>query len=151
MFSLNSSPKALVSRVWFNSHRTPDWYISSAALGIGFFLIPVWESLIDLARQKRMVAVLGRSLDGGIPMAQQLGGWLRSPHFKEPGFKPHIFIAFLAYCLHVTLNRRLHPLAPGLTPCSVIEKFPPCRCSMCTSRPTVGGSCSPVTPSLSPS
>jgi len=35
----------------------------------------------------------------------------------------HIFIAFLAYCLHVTLARRLHALAPGLTPRSVIEKF----------------------------
>jgi hypothetical protein len=29
----------------------------------------------------------------------------------------------LAYCLHVTLARRLHALAPGLTPRSVLEKF----------------------------
>jgi hypothetical protein len=29
----------------------------------------------------------------------------------------------LAYCLHVTLARRLRALAPGLTPRSVIEKF----------------------------
>jgi len=35
----------------------------------------------------------------------------------------HIFISFLAYCLHVTLRRRLHELAPGLTPRSVLEKF----------------------------
>ena len=35
----------------------------------------------------------------------------------------HIFIAFLAYCMHVTLGRRLHALAPGLTPRSVLEKF----------------------------
>ena len=35
----------------------------------------------------------------------------------------HVFIAFLAYCLHVTLARRLHALAPGLTPRSVLEKF----------------------------
>ena len=34
-----------------------------------------------------------------------------------------IFIAFLAYCLHVTLGRRLKGLAPGLTPRSVFEKF----------------------------
>jgi hypothetical protein len=33
------------------------------------------------------------------------------------------FIAFLAYCLHVTLGRRLHALAPGLTPRNVLEKF----------------------------
>ena len=35
----------------------------------------------------------------------------------------HIFIAFLAYCLHITLGRRLHALAPGLTTRSVLEKF----------------------------
>jgi len=35
----------------------------------------------------------------------------------------HIFIAFLAYCLHVTLAQRLHALAPGLTPRSALEKF----------------------------
>jgi hypothetical protein len=35
----------------------------------------------------------------------------------------HIFIAFMAYCLHVTLHRRLHRLAPGLTPRAVLEKF----------------------------
>jgi hypothetical protein len=29
----------------------------------------------------------------------------------------------MTYCLHVTLKRRLHALAPGLTPRSVIEKF----------------------------
>jgi hypothetical protein len=35
----------------------------------------------------------------------------------------HIFIAFLAYCLHVSLGRRLHALAPGLSARSVLEKF----------------------------
>src|SRR5205809_3455610 len=39
------------------------------------------------------------------------------------GREAHVFIAFLAYCLHVTLARRLHALAPGLTPRSVLEKF----------------------------
>jgi hypothetical protein len=32
-------------------------------------------------------------------------------------------IAFLAYCPHVTLGRRLHALAPGLAPRSALEKF----------------------------
>jgi hypothetical protein len=41
----------------------------------------------------------------------------------EARIEAHIFIAFLAYCLHVTLERRLHALAPGLTPRSAIEKF----------------------------
>ena len=44
-------------------------------------------------------------------------------HQDEPRVEAHIFIAFLAYCLHVTLRRRLHALAPGLTPRSVLEKF----------------------------
>jgi hypothetical protein len=35
----------------------------------------------------------------------------------------HIFIAFLTYCLHVTLRRRLRDLASGLTPRAVLEKF----------------------------
>ena len=41
----------------------------------------------------------------------------------EEAFKNHIFIAFLAYCLYVTLQRRLHALAPGLTARSALEKF----------------------------
>jgi hypothetical protein len=44
-------------------------------------------------------------------------------HQREDRIEAHIFIAFLAYCLHVTLGRRLHTLAPGLTPRSVLEKF----------------------------
>ena len=44
-------------------------------------------------------------------------------HQHQDRVEAHIFIAFLAYCLHVTLGRRLHALAPGLTPRSVLEKF----------------------------
>jgi transposase len=44
-------------------------------------------------------------------------------HQEQERIEAHIFIAFLAYCLHVTLKRRLHALAPGLTPRSVLEKF----------------------------
>jgi transposase len=44
-------------------------------------------------------------------------------HQKEQRIEAHIFVAFLAYCLHVTLNRRLRDLAPGLTPRSVLEKL----------------------------
>jgi transposase len=44
-------------------------------------------------------------------------------HKKEARIEAHIFVAFLAYCLHVTLGRRLRDLAPGLTPRSVMEKL----------------------------
>jgi hypothetical protein len=44
-------------------------------------------------------------------------------HKDERRIEAHIFIAFLAYCLHVTLTRRLHALAPGLSARSALEKF----------------------------
>jgi transposase len=44
-------------------------------------------------------------------------------HRKDSRIEAHIFVSFLAYCLHVTLHRRLHQLAPGLTPRSALEKF----------------------------
>jgi hypothetical protein len=44
-------------------------------------------------------------------------------HQKEKRIEAHIFVAFLAYALHVTLRRRLRDLAPGLTPRSALEKF----------------------------
>ena len=44
-------------------------------------------------------------------------------HHEERRVEAHIFIAFLAYCLQITLQRRLHALAPGLTARSALEKF----------------------------
>ena len=44
-------------------------------------------------------------------------------HQEERRIEAHIFIAFLAYCLYATLQRRLHALAPGLTARSALEKF----------------------------
>lgn len=44
-------------------------------------------------------------------------------HQKQERIEEHIFVAFMAYALHVTLRRRLRDLAPGLTPRSVLEKF----------------------------
>ena len=44
-------------------------------------------------------------------------------HQLERRIEAHIFVAFMAYCLHVTLRARLRPLAPGLTPRAVLDKF----------------------------
>jgi transposase len=44
-------------------------------------------------------------------------------HQLEQRIEAHIFIAFLAYCLHVTLAQSMRPHAPGLTPRSVLDKF----------------------------
>ena len=44
-------------------------------------------------------------------------------HQSEKRIEAHILVAFLAYCLHITLTERLRSLAPGLTARSVLEKF----------------------------
>lgn len=44
-------------------------------------------------------------------------------HQKDQRIEAHIFVAFLAYCLQVTLKQRARRLAPGLTPRAVLDKF----------------------------
>ena len=72
-------------------------------------------------------------------------------HQLEARVEAHVFIAFLAYCLHVTLARRLHALAPGLTPRSVLEKFAAMQ-MIDVHLPTTDGPsrCSPAIPSPNP-
>jgi hypothetical protein len=44
-------------------------------------------------------------------------------HKTEERIEAHIFVAFLAYCLQVTLKAQLRQLAGGTTPREVIDKF----------------------------
>jgi transposase len=44
-------------------------------------------------------------------------------HQTEERIQAHIFVAFLALCLHATLRGKLRPLAPGLTPRAVLDKL----------------------------
>src|SRR6058998_2433563 len=44
-------------------------------------------------------------------------------HQKEDRIDAHIFLAFLAYCLQVTLKNRAMAYAPGLTPQAILEKL----------------------------
>jgi transposase len=44
-------------------------------------------------------------------------------HQAEQRIEAHIFVCFLAYCLHVTLGHQLRAKAPGLTARQVLEKF----------------------------
>ena len=44
-------------------------------------------------------------------------------HSSEPRIEAHIFVAFLAYCLQVSLKAQLRGLAHGITPAEVIAKF----------------------------
>jgi transposase len=44
-------------------------------------------------------------------------------HHSEQRIEAHIFVAFLAYCLQVTLKANLKPHAAGITPREVLAKF----------------------------
>ena len=44
-------------------------------------------------------------------------------HQREERIEAHVFVAFIAYCLHVTLKNLARPRAPGLTPRAVLEKL----------------------------
>jgi len=44
-------------------------------------------------------------------------------HQKADRIEAHIFVAFLAYCLHTTLAQRLRVHAGGLTPRSILEQL----------------------------
>ena len=44
-------------------------------------------------------------------------------HHLDSRIEAHIFISFMAYCLHVTLRARLRAHAPGLTSRAVLDKF----------------------------
>jgi len=44
-------------------------------------------------------------------------------HQRLDRIEAHIFVAYLAYCLQVTLQGKLRNVAGGLTPRTVLEKF----------------------------
>jgi len=44
-------------------------------------------------------------------------------HQLQSRIEAHIFVAFMAYCLQVTLKAQLRPVAAGLTPRAVLDKF----------------------------
>ncbi len=72
----------------------------------------LWERYVQLTQIEAAFKCLKSEL-GLRPIYHQLG------HRVEA----HILIAFLAYCLLVTLKNRLQALAPGLTPKAVLEKL----------------------------
>ena len=44
-------------------------------------------------------------------------------HQTDERIEAHIFVAFMAYCLQVTIKHQARQLAPGLTPRAILEKF----------------------------
>ena len=74
----------------------------------------LWERYVQLTQIEAAFKAMKSEL-GLRPIYHQLG------HRVEA----HILVAFLAYCLLVTLKNRLHALAPGLTPRAVLETLAP--------------------------
>ena len=89
----------------------------------GDAVVPAADIRELLAGLDAVAGIAAGPLREGPPARQPRGHALgRRPifHQLEGRVEAHIFIAFLAYCLHVTLARRLGAFAPGLTP---LEKF----------------------------
>jgi transposase len=74
----------------------------------------LWERYVQLTQIEAAFKAMKSEL-GLRPIYHQLG------HRVEA----HILVAFLAYCLQVTLKNRLQALAPGLTPRAVIGTLTP--------------------------
>ena len=74
----------------------------------------LWERYIQLTQIEAVFKTLKSEL-GLRPIYHQV----------EKRVEAHIFVAFLAYALSVTLRQRLMALAPGLTPRAVLEKLAP--------------------------
>jgi transposase len=52
-------------------------------------------------------------------------------HQRENRVEAHIFVAFIAYCIQVTLKHRLRLKAPGLTARQALDKFSTRRDARC--------------------
>jgi Transposase DDE domain len=71
---------------------------------------PMWERYMQLSQIEAAFKVLKSDLQ------------LRPiRHHVEQRIEAHILVCFLAYCLSVTLRKRLQAHAPGLTPRAVLE------------------------------
>ncbi len=74
--------------------------------------VKLWEYYIQLTQIEEAF----RNLKGDLAIRPVY-------HKVESRIEAHIFISFLAYCLHVTLKQRCKASATGLTPRSVIEQL----------------------------
>ncbi len=72
----------------------------------------LWDRYVQLTQVEAAFKTMKSDL-GLRPIYHQVG----------PRVEAHILVAFLAYCLTVTLRQRLQALAPGLTPKAVLEKL----------------------------
>lgn len=74
--------------------------------------VKLWEYYLQLVRVEEAFRTLKSDLA------------IRPIYPQRPSrIEAHVFLSFVAYCLSVTFSRTLHPLAPGLTARSALEKF----------------------------
>lgn len=93
------------------ARQTEGNYLLRSNLGVEQ-TASLWESYIQLTEIEGVFRDLKSDL-----------GLRPIYHQKDERIEAHIFVAFLAYCLHVTLKQRLKALAPGLTPRQVLDKL----------------------------
>ena len=87
-----------------------DGYTLLRAFRAGDQAGPLWERYLQLGEIEAVFKTLKSDLR------------LRPiRHHLEARIEAHILVCFLAYCLHVTLRKRLAAHAPGLTPRAVLE------------------------------
>jgi hypothetical protein len=87
-----------------------DGYTLLRAFGAGEAAAPLWERYLQLGEIEGVFKTLKSDL-----------GLRPIRHHVEPRIEAHLLVCFLAYCLHVTLRKRLEAHAPGLTPRAVLE------------------------------
>jgi transposase len=122
LLTINLPPEGVkVTRQNFNFHVEKE-KLQQAELRDGHYLLRsnlvgeqpevLWQRYIQLTQIEAAFKTLKSDL-GLRPIYHQL----------EHRVEAHILVAFLAYCLTVTLKNRLQALAPGLTPKAVLEQL----------------------------
>lgn len=86
-----------------------DGYTLLRAFGAGDQAGPLWDRYLQLGEIEAAFQTLKSDL-----------GLRPIRHHVEGRIEAHILVCFLAYCLHVTLRKRLARHAPGLTPREVL-------------------------------
>jgi len=91
--------------------RTEGHYLLRSNLG-GEDPARLWQYYIQLTEIEQAF----RNLKGDLSVRPVF-------HQKDSRVEAHIFVSFVAYCLHVTLGQKCKALASGLTPRAVLQKF----------------------------
>ncbi len=89
-----------------------DGYTLLRAFRAGEQAAPLWERYLQLGEIEAAFKTLKSDLHLR-PIRHHVGSRIEA----------HILVCFLAYCLHVTLRKRLEAHAPGLTPRAVLESL----------------------------